>query len=321
MFSYVDLYMQHRPRGLRYVILNVYGGESLHHPQILDILHAVKDKYKQYQDRWHLTITTTTNGIVKPQKMKQIAGYIDEFTMSYHTENSNRQKDLFKSNSLMLTGLGKRVKCVVLMHNDESKFNDAKDMIDWLETNQIRYLPRQLDEGHRPDPSRAMQPAFFKRVYTEQQVRWFDGYYKSKTFNTDFNVLTDLKDTKLSTIGRACCGGRQVCTNSNFKNRQFYINNRFTDWYCSVNRFFLYVKQINGEIFVNRDCKMNFDGKVGAIGHLDHSHQLLDQLTRQLKNNALPVIRCAKQLCLCGLCAPKALDFDTYTKIIKKYVT
>ena len=46
MFAYVDLYMSMKPQGIRYVILNVYGGESLHHPDIVDILSQIKNKYK-----------------------------------------------------------------------------------------------------------------------------------------------------------------------------------------------------------------------------------------------------------------------------------
>ena len=38
MFAYVDLYMAHKPNALKEVVLNVYGGESLHHPDIIEIL-------------------------------------------------------------------------------------------------------------------------------------------------------------------------------------------------------------------------------------------------------------------------------------------
>ena len=64
MFDYVDQYMQHKPNGLKYVVLNVYGGESLHHPDIVEILSHIQTKYQPYCDRWHLTVTTTTNTII-----------------------------------------------------------------------------------------------------------------------------------------------------------------------------------------------------------------------------------------------------------------
>jgi MoaA/NifB/PqqE/SkfB family radical SAM enzyme len=52
MFEYVDLYMTNRPNGLKYVILNVYGGESLHHPDIVTILQAVKQCYEKYKTNY-----------------------------------------------------------------------------------------------------------------------------------------------------------------------------------------------------------------------------------------------------------------------------
>lgn len=321
MFQYVDLYMRRRPKGLRHVILNVYGGESLHHPDIISILTYVRKAYEAYKQAWHLTVTTTTNGIVKSDRMRSIAHFIDEFTMSYHTENTAKQKQQFISNLELLTAAKKRVKCVVLMHNEEKLFDDAIHMIKWLEDNQVRYLARQLDEANDPDPAKAGMQFPYERTYGKSQIKWFDNYYNNKTFGTDFDEFADLTESPLSAVGRACCGGRQICTNGNYKQRHFYIINRFTNWFCSVNRFFLYVKQVNGEIFVNRDCKMNFQGKVGAIGNLADSQNILDDLARRLDQNDLPVIQCAKERCMCGLCAPKAENLSTYHKIMEKYIS
>ena len=72
MFAYVDRYMQRRAKAFRHVILNVYGGESLHHPHIVDILQEVRDRYRQYADRWTLKITCTTNIIVSRKKLSEI---------------------------------------------------------------------------------------------------------------------------------------------------------------------------------------------------------------------------------------------------------
>ena len=64
MYEYVDLYMQHKKPVQRKVVLNVYGGESLFHPNIEEILKACHEKYKVYKERWELTITTTTNAVI-----------------------------------------------------------------------------------------------------------------------------------------------------------------------------------------------------------------------------------------------------------------
>ena len=64
MYEYIDLYMEHKKHTQRKVILNIYGGESLFHPNIIEILIACREKYKNYSSRWELTITTTTNAII-----------------------------------------------------------------------------------------------------------------------------------------------------------------------------------------------------------------------------------------------------------------
>ena len=310
MFEYVDLYMRTKPQGIRHVILNVYGGESLHHPDIVEILGQIRPKYRPYQDRWQLTVTTTTNAIVSDRKLKQIIPLIDEFTVSYHAENSDQQKQQFRDNLVTIRDSGRRQKCVVLMHQDPELFQDADNMILWLTENNIKILPRQLDGSAGVDGD---------RIYNESQVKWFDRLYQSKTFNQTTNILIDKTDSHLTDVGRACCGGRQTCQDQNYKDRHFYVSNKFPDWYCSVNHFFVYVKQVTGEVFTNKDCKMNFQGSVGPIGNLSDSRLILDTLKNQLETKSLPIIQCKKYNCLCGLCAPKAKNLDTYKSIIKKY--
>ena len=307
MFEYADLYMARKPRGIRYVVLNVYGGEALHHPDIVEILSKIQEKYQPYRDRWHLTVTTTTNAIVSHKKLSKIIPYIDEFTVSSHADSTAKQKQQFKDNLLTIRDSDKRLKCIVMIHNNPELFQEAQDFKFWLDSNQIQALPKQID-GFSKDSD---------RLYNEQQITWFNSIYQNKTYGTAKSIEAD--SAKLSDVGRACCGGRQSCLDQNYKDRQYYIiDNRFTDWYCSVNQFFLFVKQVNGEVYVNKDCKMNFDGTVGPIGHLSKSDNIISELKNQLTNGQ-PVIQCKKSKCLCGLCAPKAKNLDTYKSIMKKY--
>jgi len=303
MFEYVDLYMQTKPHSVKHVILNVYGGESLHHPDIVEILSKIRQRYMPYIDQWHLTVTTTTNAIISNKKLQQITPFIDEFTVSYHAQNTDKHHAQFRENLLTIAQSGKRQKCIVMM--DPECFETCNNMIIWLQENNIKYLPKQLDSS---------------KTYNNSQIKWFDKFYKEKTFGKSIEVLDHTKsELQLSDVGRACCGGRQMCVDQNYKQRQVYVENKFTDWYCSVNHFFLYVKQVNGEIFVNKDCKMNFNGQVGAIGNLNDSYKILQTLKSQILNNDMPVIQCKKNNCLCGLCAPKAKNLDTYKSIMKKY--
>jgi hypothetical protein len=311
MFAYVDLYMNTKPKGIRYVILNVYGGESLYHPDIVDILSQIKTKYQPYSDRWHLTVTTTTNAIIPDKKLQKIIPYIDEFTVSYHPECTDKQKQQFRDNLLTIAQSGRRQKCVVLMHQEQELFQDATDMITWLTENNIRILPKQLDGNSGLKGN--------KRIYNQSQVQWFSNLYSSKSFGQPTSLLQDKEESNLTDVGRACCGGRQTCTNQNYKQRHSYVDNKFSDWYCSVNHFFLFVKQVNGEIYVNKDCKMNFDGTVGPIGNLSNTAKILSTLQNQFDTNSLPVIQCKKDKCWCGLCAPKAKNLETYNSIMEKY--
>lgn len=299
MFEYVNIKMQHRAKGLKYVVLNVYGGESLHHPDIVTILNAVRERYLAYQQSWHLTITTTTNAIVSSKKLDKIIPLIDEFTVSYHSENTPEQKQQFKDNLLAIKSSSARLKCIVMMHGDQKHFNDAKQMIEWCELNYIKYLPKQVDNLLENDTHN----------YNSQQIIWFEQLYQTKLDHVSIKNQKSL----LWKAGRACCGGRSLCTNQQYRQPQSFVANSFKGWLCSVNEFFLHVKQLTGEVFTNKDCKMNFQGQRGPIGTLDRPNDLL----QQAKNSQ--VITCGNDQCYCGLCAPKAENLETFTTIMKKY--
>jgi hypothetical protein len=197
-----------------------------------------------------------------------------------------------------------------MMHQDPELFQDATNLMAWLNNHNIKLLPKQLDGSSGVEGD---------RIYNQTQIQWFNNIYNSKTFGQTTELLEDKVESNLTDLGRACCGGRSVCANQNYKQRNFYVENKFPDWYCSVNHFFLYVKQVNGEVYVNKDCKMNFDGQVGPIGNLNDTIKILSTLKNQLDSNNLPIIQCKKYNCWCGLCAPKAKNLDTYYSIMKKY--
>ena len=309
MFEYVDLYMQHKPRALRQVVLNVYGGESLHHPDIIPILEQAHAKYNaKYRERWMLAVTTTTNAIVSSKTLAKIIPLIDEFTVSYHSENTPKLKAQFKTNLLAIKESGRRMKCSVLMHNDPNLFADCELMVAWCRDNNIRMLPRQLDD-HTSS----------RWNYNKNQITWFNSVYQSRTHGQADSIPAD-NTVNLSDTGRACCGGRQVCQDQQYRERKFYVlDNKFTDWYCSVNWFFLHVKQLQGDVYVNKDCRMRFDGTVGTIGNLKDSTAILSTLKNQLDTKTLPIIQCKKPTCYCGLCSPKASTLEKYKQIISKY--
>jgi hypothetical protein len=101
----------------------------------------------------------------------------------------------------------------------------------------------------------------------------------------------------------------------------FIPDNKFEGWSCSVNWFFIFVKQTERAIYVNKDCKMNFNGEVAPIGYLSDAETILQDLEINLTNNTMPVITCKKRACWCGLCAPKAKTQDLYnTMMLSNYI-
>lgn len=311
MYKYVDVYMKHKAPWSRRVILNIYGGESLFHPNIVEILEQSRIQHKPYKDRWSLTITTTTNALVSPRQINRIVNLIDEFTVSYHTESTEKQKQQIRDNLLLIKHSNKRLKCVIPMHTAVNNFNEDLDHIEFCKKHQIKYLPKPLD-SHSAEKT---------WEYNTKQIQWFNSHYQKNTFTENKkDILPNNSSGALTRTGRSCCGGRQLVANQNFKERLAYAGNTFTDWYCSVNWFFLFIKQTTKELYVNKDCKMDFGGQVGPIGYLDNVSEILDNLEISLDKHTLPTIQCKKNLCFCGLCAPKAKHETDYKQLMKKYL-
>ena len=97
-------------------------------------------------------------------------------------------------------------------------------------------------------------------------------------------------------------------------NKIFKFGQKSFEEFKGQQNIFLYIKQYTGEVFTNKDCKMNWDNKVGAIGNLKDTGQILNRL-----KTGTPVIICKKNKCWCGLCAPKAAQPEVYKKIMQKY--
>ena len=297
MYQYVDLYMQYKKPSQRKVILNIYGGESVFHPHIVEILQACGEKYNSYKDRWHLTITCTTNGVVGSNQWTKIVPLIDEFSVSYHSEILPKQQQQYLDNVLYLKEQNKRFKCVVMMHNDPVYFAKSEKIIEFCKDNKIRYVEKPLDNQW------AYTPDQFSRLKTF----WLNSVPLSKQEEYKNNLdLVSNKD-KMQSIdeGRACCGGRKLSLNNDLKSCVSFVHKQgFRDWYCSVNWFFLFVRQVDGEVYTNKDCRTSTTGRVEPLGNLKNYHSIIETVKLQLDNGSMPVIQCVKDLCMCGFCAP-----------------
>jgi pyruvate-formate lyase-activating enzyme len=315
MYEYVDLYMQYKKSSQRKVILNVYGGESIFHPHIVEILQACKEKYKAYKDRWYLTITCTTNGIIGPKQWEKIVPLIDEFSVSYHSEILPKQRQQYLNNVLYLKEQNKRFKCVIMMHNDPVHFAESEKIVEFCRAHDFRYVTKPLDNTEE------------RWAYTEEQFNklktfWMNTVPVSKQNNYKNNLDSiEIKNNKVMSIenGRPCCGGRKLSLNNDLKSSvSFVAQQGFKGWYCSVNWFFLFVRQLDGAVYTNKDCKTSTTGQVEPLGNLNDYQLILDTLIIQLDNPEPPIIQCVKDICMCGFCAPKAQDLDDYKKLLSR---
>jgi pyruvate-formate lyase-activating enzyme len=299
MYQYVDLYMQHKKSSQRKVVLNVYGGESLFHPDIVEILEACRAKHEHYKNKWHLTITCTTNAIVGRNQWARIAPLIDEFTVSYHAENLPKQKQQYLDNVLYLKESGKRFKCIIMMHNQPELFADGEQVVEFCKTNELRYLAKPFDNYGE---EWAYTPDQFKKIIP-QEIKFYDQ---------KVNSIVE---------GRGCCGGRRLSLNGNLKSNVGFVSKQgFEGWSCSVNWFFLFVRQLDGAVFTNKDCQMSTTNLHEPLGTLDNTNQILETLSTQLNTGSMPIIVCKKQRCICGFCAPKAESREDFMQLIKRHV-
>jgi MoaA/NifB/PqqE/SkfB family radical SAM enzyme len=300
--NYLDLYMSTRPNEYKSANINIQGGESLFHPNIFEILEYAVAKKKLYSN-WNLTISMITNAITGPNHWKKIVEFIDYFTISFHAEKLDKQNELFKRNVLHLREINKNnFHVAVLMHPYPEYWDKCVEMYEWCIENDINVIKRQLDHHW----------TVTRYNYTSEQARYITGM----SFNDKLlNFLTG--KVNLTLDGRSCCGGLELCASGCSTNR---VKNRFKGWHCSVNRSFLYIRQTTGEVFTNKDCRMNLDGKVGVLGYLKDGDLILANLKNKIENNSLPDIICKKRSCWCGICAPKAKTKEEYKDLMNKYL-
>jgi hypothetical protein len=326
--------MKYKRRWERTVILNLYGGESLLHPDIVKILEYAKNLYQEhYKDRWFLSLTTTTNGVIGQNRMREVMPYFESMTVSYHTESTDKQRQQCLNNILMLHESGKRVQVNVMMHKQEEKWNECNRVIDIFKERSIRYIPYVIGDSNQrladPDPN----SSYYKHThtYSEQQVQWFKDHWISKAREKNKEDVEEELNRKelmqapdgkwiVRSMGRMCCGGKELCTNNNQKERTYYVTESdFKDWYCSVNWYFLFVRQYQESIYHHKMCKATFGQRRDKIGYLPDAEKILEELEHKLSTKTMPIIVCPNNYCGCGFCAPKAQELETFKDIMKKH--
>jgi MoaA/NifB/PqqE/SkfB family radical SAM enzyme len=305
LYEYVDVMMMAKKEHSRDAVMNMYGGEAVFHPRFVDIAEATSREFEKYRSRWRLRRRLTTNGTATHEAWKKIMDHLEGVTMSYHTYGPPKLKKLFHKNLEHVVDIKKEYDIVVLMYPHEDHWDECRQFMRYCKTNKLNARPRLLDGG--------------KGKYSEKHIDELGEF-----FNED--DLSHIKpDANVSLAGRACCGGRPLCTNGNLRTSQILVprgTEGYKGWTCSANQFFICGHNVSGEYFTNKDCHVRLDQTRGPIATIDSMPAYTDKIRQQIiKEGAPPVLTCVQDNCLCGTCAPKARSPEELQQIMKIYNT
>ena len=246
-----------------------------------------------------MTVNCTTNGVVGENQFSKIVPLVDYFSMSYHAEGLLKQQKLYFNNLITLKKADKPCKAIIMMHND--RWADSERAIEFCKEHNIDYLAKVVDT-----------PAGKEWKYSNTQVEYMKMFWMSKSqFDSKKNMIEQ---------GRACCGGRKLSTNGNLREAITFVPRQgFQDWSCSVNWYFLFVEQLTGSIYTNKDCKTSTTGRVEPLGTIGDYQAIINKVRQQFATG-MPVIRCVKDRCACGFCAPKAESQPEFLNLMKRHV-
>lgn len=318
IYQYVDLYMAYKRSWQKSLVLNIYGGEGMIHPNIVEILKAVRHRHQNYANKWPLTVLITTNGVVGSNVLNSVLNYVDAWTISFHSESLAKQRDQALNNARLLKQQGKSVRCVIMMNPE--KWQICMDAVEFCKANGIDYTPKTLDTTGAFEANYQ----YHNKIYTKDQLDYIKSFWQEKSTKigaaTIDNNIKLTSDGQARDHGRACCGNRSLCINQDFKNRVAAVPLRnFTDWYCSVNWYFLHINQHTGEIYNNKDCRISLRNKVEPVGNLRDTETIISTTKTMLENKTMPVIKCINSSCNCGTCAPKAIDMQTFKNVMRNH--
>lgn len=302
MYQYTNVMMQFKKNQFKDAILNVYGGESIYHPNIEEILLQTTKQFKPYENNWKLKRRITTNATASEKKWKKICEHIEGITFSYHSQGSSKMKKLFKKNIDHALKIKKDYDIIVCVFPHNNYWNDCLDFLKYCKQNKLNARPKLLDGP--------------LGLYSKKQIDDLSLYF------TDNSLDSGIKEnTNIDEQSRGCCGGRALCTNRNIKDYQVMVPRKFgfEGWHCSANWFFLHGNNVNGDYYTNKDCRVRLDQTTGPIANIETMPAYINYIEKNLRSNTLPMMKCVQKKCRCGTCAPKSLYKENVDAILKIY--
>jgi MoaA/NifB/PqqE/SkfB family radical SAM enzyme len=284
--------------------INFTGGEPTVNPNFWDLVDYIKT-----QDGFNLSLTT--NGAWSPKFTEKIKQRFSGVTVSYHAEAHKNLKAQVLKNIYDLQKTGMWLQVNVMLHVDY--WDECVNVYNELIANGISAKPRPIGDGNVARKGWFIdQDGSNRRTsheYTTEQQEWFwsaTGLTKKSTGTSEGESL-----------GRGCCGGRCLVGKVEETWQEVKIvDTNFKDWSCMVDWYFLHIDQQTGLVYHHQTCQALHNNKRGALGHLNDTAQMVNDLAQRLKDPK-PII-CPNQRCGCGMCVPKAESAEEFNIIWKK---
>lgn len=175
VFKYIKLYMQYR--FYKKASINFTGGEPTLHPQFIEFAEYLKELYNlEYSQLYECSFTLTSNGAMGKKIADAVLRNFNHVTVSYHAEAIDGFKKQVRRRILQFVENGpEHGMCLsinVMFH--AAYFDECKELCDWLDSKEIKYVPRVI--GEEPGSK-----STFAHQYTEEQLQWFKNYWNKNT--------------------------------------------------------------------------------------------------------------------------------------------
>jgi MoaA/NifB/PqqE/SkfB family radical SAM enzyme len=308
--EYCEIYDKFRKEPLMKA-LSFTGGEPTAHPAFFKFMAYIKEEYPEFKRG------LTTNGAFSKKKLELCKQYITGGTISYHPEGTPKQNKLVLHNIIELKDT---FKVNVMFHKDY--FNECIELCSILKKNNVTFVPRVI--GDSSDDDEKLVEMGYAHEYNEEQMAWFRNYWKKPPAPKNVSNETH-KD-----LGRPCCGSRSfsVMENGVKSTTKFLSDTDFEGWHCMVNWFFLYINQELDLVWSHQTCGVNLDNEVKPLCKLSELNKYTEELSEMMFENKMPMIKCPKSFCGCGMCITKAKDditgielFQGHVNILKPKIT
>ena len=301
--EYHRLYNEQRTRPIA-MHIDFTGGEPTINPNFFKFIEYAHDMYSG------IIIGLTTNGCYSLKQCQTVIKTTNNCTVSYHPEASPAEKSLVLANINLMKEKNYRMKVNVMFHKDY--FDECVKLTKDLKSKDIKFVPRLIGDSNNKEDIKLG----YSHVYNQKQMQWFKDYWTGR----QSKVNEKAKANKLgANLGRPCCRGIQLDVyDTKWNKTEFIPNNNFFNWHCTVNWEFLYINSELDAVWHHQTCQVNLDNNTDPIGKASNFVSINKKMAEIFATGKMPVIRCPRTWCGCGLCAPKSNDKEIFKELFSK---